>query len=233
VYKEKVFTQICQLLSMASVPIITDCSVELPGTSKVVIFPDPIPDLFLGAPLTLSGRYEGEITGPVLLKGKTTNSAQVVIECQAFQSTVIPVQKVLVQQEISLMTAHAWLEEDKEGEEAVVDLSCEQSVASAYTSMVAYERVKGEQEDEEKEGKVALSKEELRKLRTLQVSTVVLGGAIVVAAASFSFGDVFRTADNLSPLGDGGGVDGCCQMCACCGEGEQNCCCDSGDCLTC
>jgi len=47
-----------------------------------------------------------------------------VVECELVTSSVVPVEKVLVQQQISLMTANAWLTEDKTIEDEVVDLSC-------------------------------------------------------------------------------------------------------------
>eukprot|EP00462_Mataza_sp_D1_P020559 CAMPEP_0175130936 /NCGR_PEP_ID=MMETSP0087-20121206/6267_1 /TAXON_ID=136419 /ORGANISM="Unknown Unknown, Strain D1" /LENGTH=669 /DNA_ID=CAMNT_0016413177 /DNA_START=95 /DNA_END=2105 /DNA_ORIENTATION=- len=206
VYKEKVFSQITRLINMASVPIITNCTLSVEGATKVVTYPDPIPDLFLGAPLTLSGNFEGDITGPVQLWGQTGDNVRVSIPCDVVSSTVIPVEKVLIQQQISLMTADAWLNEDEGVEENVVNLSCKHNVASAYTSMVAYELLDGEDDNDDAQGDGKdddddTIKQHHKKLQRAKVAAMVLTTGTVIAAASFSFGDVLGTSENMALLG--------------------------------
>jgi hypothetical protein len=60
----------------------------------------------------------------------------VTLSVQVRQSTVIPVGKVFIKQRLDLLTARAWMEENKEQEKEVVELSCDESVPSAYTTLV-------------------------------------------------------------------------------------------------
>ena len=48
------------LVEMASLPVLTDVAVDIDGVDQCEIYPFPIPDLFVGAPLLVSGQYGGE-----------------------------------------------------------------------------------------------------------------------------------------------------------------------------
>jgi len=47
-------------LNMAAVPVLTNITVQIPGVSGLELYPFPVPDLFMGAPLTLSGKCKGK-----------------------------------------------------------------------------------------------------------------------------------------------------------------------------
>ena len=57
---DKIVSQITQLLTMANVPVLTDVSLDIDGVEECELYPFPVPDLFLGAPIIISGKYQGD-----------------------------------------------------------------------------------------------------------------------------------------------------------------------------
>lgn len=228
VYKEKIYEQMVQLVTMASVPVLTQCKLEVPGIKEVELYPFPVPDLFIGAPLTVSGRYKGEFPQEVYLTGKKANGEMERLIIRPRVSDVIPVFKVFVKQRLDLLTARAWLEQNQEIENMVVDISCQQSIPSAYTTMVAYETT---DEKNQKDDSIAAQKmmKNVRWYRNPKViGALVAGNAVIVGAALFSFGDLSASLGNLplgSLFGQILGADGCCDVCGDCG-------CDCGACIS-
>jgi hypothetical protein len=49
---------IVQMLNAAALPILSDIHLEVQGPSYT-LFPDPIPDVFVGQPLLVSGKFSG------------------------------------------------------------------------------------------------------------------------------------------------------------------------------
>eukprot|EP01052_Picozoa_sp_SAG31_P033085 SAG31_NODE_3695_length_3980_cov_6.104870_2_plen_425_part_00 len=56
----QISAQITSLVNAANVPLLTDVSLDLADVKTFTLYPFPIPDLFLGAPLIISGQYEGD-----------------------------------------------------------------------------------------------------------------------------------------------------------------------------
>lgn len=48
-----------QMLHAAALPILSDVQLSVPGLSHLQLFPDPIPDVFVGQPLLVSGKFAG------------------------------------------------------------------------------------------------------------------------------------------------------------------------------
>jgi len=224
VYKEKIFGQVNQLLNVASEPVITNIGMKAPGVKSMDVFPCPIPDLFMGAPLTISGSYEGTFPKQIELIGTLHTGEKWVTKVDCRKSDVIPVKKVFVKQRLDLLTARAWLEGSKDLESKVVNISCEESVPSAYTMMVAYETTEEKKKEMEKEmdpkkkgGKWWQNKK--------MIAAVAVGNIAIIGAVAFSFGDLGASLGNLSLDGsiDIGALTGCC----------GNCDCNCADCITC
>lgn len=69
------------MLVAASAPVLTNLALRIEGVPEFEAYPDPIPDLFCGNPLVVSGKFAGEFPGALTLYG-TLPSGQV------YQTTV-------------------------------------------------------------------------------------------------------------------------------------------------
>lgn len=58
-----------QMLHAAALPILSDVQLVVPGVSQLRLCPDPIPDVFVGQPLLVSGKYAGDWPEKVYLIG--------------------------------------------------------------------------------------------------------------------------------------------------------------------
>jgi len=239
VYKEKIYAQIIQLLNMASVPILTNVGLKIAGI-QAELFPDPIPDLFMGAPLTISGHYyNGEFPATIELLGVQDDGKSACIEVKTRTSEVIPVKKVFIKQQLDLLTARSWLDrEDKQLERKVVDLSCEESMPSAYTMMVAYETTEEAKAQASVDDPLLGAKKQPQWWKNKKVvAGLVVGNAVLIGAAAFSFGDLGASIANVPIIGalaDGGlgNLVDCCGACGSCDCGGCDCS-GCGDCLSC
>lgn len=52
-------------------PVLTDLDIDWGGLEVDAVLPARLPDLFAGQPLTVYGRYEGEPSGPIVLRANT------------------------------------------------------------------------------------------------------------------------------------------------------------------
>jgi hypothetical protein len=233
VYKENIYQQMVQLLNMAAVPVMTDLELELPGVRNCELYPFPLPDLFMGAPLTISGKYVGKFPSTVTLHGVAPLQGAgfgFSLEAKTQQSDVIPVGKVFLKQRLDLLTAKAWLEESKQIENEVVDLSCENSMPSAYTVMMAYETTEEQKHD------LAKSKGKRKWYRDPKVlGALAVGNCMLIGAAAFYFGDLASSMGNVPVIGGIGDAVASIDGCDCCDCGCLDCCgdCDCSDCMVC
>lgn len=221
-YSETIYKKVVRLMKVLAEPLLTSVELDIPGCKSIEVLPNPIPDLFLGRPVNISGVFKGDIK-EASLRAINTEGAACSVPCTIKRSKVIPVDRVLMQQRIDLLTAKAWLEESDALKKQVVQESCENEIPSAFTTMVLteYEEVNQDEDGDlkKKKGKWYTDKG--------KVAAVVGGGAVLVGALAFSFGDVASTDANLGMLFGGEGAEGCCE---CCGD-ECGCdaCCDACD----
>ena len=121
--------QMSALLAAARAPVLTDVVLGIPGGGAgVEIYPFPIPDLFVGSPVMVSGKIQGGLPPTVELKGRLANgvewSQQVqVVEDLGNNALNIPLDKVFIKQRIDLLTGQAWLQQEKSLEQEVVAIS--------------------------------------------------------------------------------------------------------------
>ncbi len=201
IYKERIYSQILQLLNMAATPILTNVSLEMTGLANVELYPFPIPDLFMGAPLTIAGHYTGKFPPTIKLTGTLPDGKQFEMIVPSRTSDVIPVSKVFLKQRIDLLTARSWLDQDLAIQQAVVDLSCQESMPSAYTTMIAFETTaekKDQMLDPLLKDLTALEREERKRQAVRKwykdpktIAAIAVGNAVLVGAAVFSFGSTF------------------------------------------
>ena len=65
-----------QFFERISHPAMTDVAVETAGTSIKEIYPKRIPDVFAGRPVIITGRFEGELHGPLHIRARIDGKEQ-------------------------------------------------------------------------------------------------------------------------------------------------------------
>uniref|UniRef100_A0A3Q7HBT0 VWFA domain-containing protein n=1 Tax=Solanum lycopersicum TaxID=4081 RepID=A0A3Q7HBT0_SOLLC len=131
-----------QLFSRASSVILADIAFEnLDGLEEFEVFPTPVPDLSSKGPLVLSGRYRGVFPDTLKAKGVLADLSNFSLDLKAIQTKDIPLDKQ--RQQIELLTAQAWLTENKDLEQKIAQTSIQKGVISEYTRMILIETDKG------------------------------------------------------------------------------------------
>eukprot|EP00002_Diphylleia_rotans_P011688 TRINITY_DN2303_c0_g1_i10.p1 TRINITY_DN2303_c0_g1~~TRINITY_DN2303_c0_g1_i10.p1 ORF type:complete len:636 (+),score=128.96 TRINITY_DN2303_c0_g1_i10:389-2296(+) len=191
---ELIFSQISRLFEKAQAPALTNVEVGV-KSGKCEIYPFPIPDLFIGAPLVIAGKYETNVLDAVIVRGTLPNGTvwtQSVVPIVGHQ---VPVNKVFVKQRLDLMTAQSWLEEDMQLRKQIIEMSVHESMPSAHTCMVAYETTP----EKKAKGSKERSKQSSGHRKEI-VAGLAVGGILVLGVAMTQFGDVAATLGNLSIL---------------------------------
>lgn len=220
-YQEKIKEGVASLLATAERPVLADIELEMQGVLSVQSYPFPIPDLFLGTPLTIAGRYIAHNTLPqqITLLG-TNGSGQVrTYTLPVGEDPAVPVDKVFLKQQLDLLVAKAWLEDNVELKQEVIDLSVESNIPTPYTTLIAYEappeeRARKDREEEESKGNrkkgsgldgvdVDGKRESMgvkpKKTSNEKKAAIIAGGIGVVLAVGVvlnTFGDIGATASN-------------------------------------
>jgi len=218
VYAESIYSKVVRLLESASVPVLTNISLAMESVEQCELYPFPIQDLFMGSPLLVAGKYRTHLKFPdrITIRGTLPDGRMIAMDVLTMVNPLIPVNKVFLKQRLDLLTARAWLEESKEIEAEVVRISVEESMPSAYTSMVAYEvsdkrRKEIEEEqanrdkkqtDKKQEQKTKDPKPKNRGVSGKTIAAIAVGGVIVLGVAAFAFGDLAATVGNLGIPGD-------------------------------
>lgn len=188
-----------ELLRASKTPILTDIAVGIPThLTGVEIYPFPVPDLFAGAPVMISGKCVGGLPPTIEIQGRMAGGQiwqrqiPVAMDLQNNAMT-IPLDKVFVKQRIDLMTAKAWLTQEQVLEREVIELSLKHNVPCAHTKLCAFEiSLKNEQSlADAKKGGGAIS-----------YAKYAVGGAagmmMIGAMAGADFGDVAGSLSNAS-----------------------------------
>jgi len=227
---QRLYKQINSLMDRASFPVLTDVSLELPPDClQAEIYPganymDPhqpwttaIPDLFVGAPLIISGKFVNQ--SPQLmnftLKGRLPSGEMhtMLVPFRASDEP-LPVSKMMAKQRIDMLTSESWLCERTDLhrsntlKQMAISESMNYSIVSPYTVMVAIETTPQKMEDYNKNKKDSGSSGSSKLFLG-----AAIGGAVVVgagAAAYMAFGDPGAASGMASGLGviGSGMVDG-------------------------
>jgi len=246
VFKEKIYQKMDHLLRMANTPVLTDIEIGLQG-DQIEIYPFPIPDLFIGAPIVVAARFRSnQCPSKIAIRGFNPHGEQETITTKVETRNDLPVEKIFIKQQIDLMTAEAWLKKSTKMQEKVVDVSVNANMPSMYTNTVVFETTQSLLDDMVNEndqkfddlanGNHIQRKRLLDKMKNNKktVAALAIGGtAAVVAVGVMSFGNVQATLDNIPILGGGGDVDvdldACCDDCGDC-DCDLDCECDC-DCI--
>ncbi|OAY76435.1 Inter alpha-trypsin inhibitor, heavy chain 4 [Ananas comosus] len=156
---------------------------------EIEVYPCDIPDISAHYPVFVSGRYQGKFPDSLKAKGYLADMSEIAIDLKVHNAKDIPLEKVLVKQQIDLLTAQAWFSESKQLEKKVSNLSIRSSFPSEYTYMILLQ-TDSEKLDTEKEVK----KGESRKLPAPDARLPAL-----VRGVNIGFGNIIATRENLPP----------------------------------
>lgn len=223
-YKTKnLYDQMMYLINMTNAPVLTDVRIGIANSAyDIEIFPHPIPDLFAGGPIVISGTYSGYFPSSIFLMGILPSGESLRMEVAANPSLEIPINKISVKQKLDLLIAQAWFNSSNRLKEQIVELSCKESVPCAHTTMVIYETKPG------------LKKENIFKDKRFRKNLLIgVGAVFVIGVVAVAFGDIMgsmgHTVDavqGITHTAQGG--------CGSCGSGGDSCTCgDCGDCGVC
>ncbi|CAD5317012.1 unnamed protein product [Arabidopsis thaliana] len=192
--------QMSRLFEIASSTIVANTTFDaLKLLRSVELFPCQVPDITLGDPLILSGRYKGEFPDEVELRGTLADMSCFTIELTVQKAKDIPLDKVLARRQINELTARAWFEDKKELQEKVMRLSIQTGFPSEYTQMVL--SVKHDEEEKTMARPVSI-KEILRNPpyqihKQMQRSNSMRRS--LLGKQGYGFGNVAATLKNVPP----------------------------------
>ncbi|KAL5659402.1 hypothetical protein ACJX0J_032565, partial [Zea mays] len=129
--------QILKWFRRASSTIVANISIDaLTHLDEFEVDSEYIPDLSANSPLCVSGKYKGKFPDTIKAKGYLADMKEISVELKVQQLKEIPLDKVLVIQQIDFMTSKAWMSADKQVERKVIKLSTQNGVPSEYTDMI-------------------------------------------------------------------------------------------------
>nr|KJB07323.1 hypothetical protein B456_001G016000 [Gossypium raimondii] len=211
--------RIQKLFSNAFSTVLADITVDaFNDHEQIEVYSSCIPDLSFESPLTICGRYEGSFPDTLKAKGILGDLSSFVMDLKIVRAKDIPLDRVLSRQEIDLLTAQAWLSENKQLEQKVAQLSKVTCNISEYTRMVLLEKNKIDKAIESSGAqKVCLSLIR-NSIITVNLNSQKLGFSIQVKktdphkikdplaprktllqSLSVGFGDLTATAENIRP----------------------------------
>eukprot|EP00899_Mesostigma_viride_P025506 jgi/Mesvir1/613/Mv02046-RA.2 len=206
------------LLLAAATPVVTDITVKgLPHDAE--LYPSPPPDLFVGAPVVIAGKYRGVLPPTLAVEGRMPGGG-------VWRS------EVFLKQQMDLLTAKCWLEGSDSLREKVEELSIRESIPSEYTLMVSFKTTKEKKEE--------MSRARRMSGKNVKLASAILGGAgavllvsglmvgfgsvgdsaVAVGGAAVTVGEAVGSAAVQGGDSGGGGDDNCCDDC---GDGCKDC----------
>ncbi|XP_043706008.1 inter alpha-trypsin inhibitor, heavy chain 4 [Telopea speciosissima] len=184
-----------RLFTAASTTILANITIDtLQCLDALEVYPFHIPDLLSGSLLIVSGRYQGDFPESLKAKGMLGDMNNFVIDLKVQKAKDIPLDKVVAKQQIDVLTAQAWLLENKAIEEKVAKLSIQTSVPSEYTHWLLLQTDKGKQASESLGIQQVSNKVDLQSLVDSKGCK-----AILLQSLSVGFGDLNATAENIPP----------------------------------
>ncbi|CAN7054192.1 hypothetical protein IGI04_028725 [Brassica rapa subsp. trilocularis] len=191
--------QMSRLFDSASSTIVANTTFDaLKLLRSVELFPSQIPDITLGQPLILSGRYKGQFPDEVELRGTLADMSCFTIELTVEKAKDIPLDKVLARRQIDELTAQAWFEDKKELQDKVMRLSIQTGFPSEYTQMV----LSLKDNDEEKTIERPVSIKEILRNPSYQIQKQMsrnIERTSLLGKQGFGFGNLAATLKNIPP----------------------------------
>jgi uncharacterized protein YegL len=221
---EKLTAKMTSMINKASEPVLMNPVLDVGGINAQLV-PEKVPDLFVGGPLVIAGRYQGAFPSSTALNGNNVNGNGFkmnfkVIYLDAEKGK--PVSKLFVKSQLDQMVAKHWLGEEPQLKAQIIETSVNEQLPCPHTTMVAYEMDEKQKQKMEKESK----KKQKTKKSGPSAGTIAkyAGGAVALTAGAVLVGSIAMTMQGGSGFADfgAGGMDlgevfggGCCD---CCGD---------------
>lgn len=235
---EKLQPKMTALIERASQPVLInpDIHIDLPP-QNIERVPETVPDLFVGGPLVIAGRFTGNFPPNVTLKGFNPQGQEMKQNMKVlFQQNHdgIPLSKLFVKNQLDQLVAQHWLGESPKIKQQIIDTSINEQLPTPYTTMVAYEMNQKQKDKMEKQDKKNKTKKKGPSAGTI---AKYAGGAVALTAGAVLVGSIAMTmsgGSGFGAIGDIGSLDigdafggGCCDCCGdlfggicgdCCGD---------------
>ncbi|XP_041005433.1 uncharacterized protein LOC121250378 isoform X1 [Juglans microcarpa x Juglans regia] len=185
-----------RLFTRAFSPIFANITIEkCDGLDEVEVYPSHITDLSSENPLIVSGRYRGKFPDTLKVKGVLADFSNFLVDLKIEIAKDIPLDRVFAKEHIELLTAQAWLSENKQLEEKVAKMSIQTAVVSEYTFMALLESDPGKIAKESVVIKELTNKNQSQKMVDFKGSQQM----IILRNLGIGFGNLTATADNIPP----------------------------------
>ncbi|KAF3439706.1 hypothetical protein FNV43_RR17984 [Rhamnella rubrinervis] len=208
-----------RLFDKASSVILSNITFDtLEGLDEIEVYPAQIPDLSSESPLSVSGRYRGKFPHTIKAKGVLADLKNFIIDLKIHNAKDIPIDRVFAKEQIELLTAQAWLSENKQLEDMVVKMSIQTGVACEHTRMVVVE-------GEALNGQEVSEKSNPKKKKDPEKPKMIL-----IDSFGVGFGNLKATAENIPPGSEEPKLPEAAEMfvraaSSCCGSIGKHCCC--------
>ncbi len=121
-------------------PALTDVSVDWGDMQVSDVYPKRIPDLFVGRPVVLTGRFKGAANTPVRVLGKAGDATQEIalsVNLNEAEVTHTEIPSVWARMRIADLADQSTYDRDNELPQQIKQVALEYSLMSAYTAFVA------------------------------------------------------------------------------------------------
>jgi len=121
-------------------PAMTDIEIDWGGMKVDSVYPRNIPDLFVGRPVIVTGRYQGSGSNSIRVSGRSgmnDRSFAMSVDLDAPASRHAGITKVWARKKLAELAAHMTHEPSKEIQDEMTELSLEYSVQCRYTAFLA------------------------------------------------------------------------------------------------
>ncbi|KAG6727549.1 hypothetical protein I3842_02G131900 [Carya illinoinensis] len=215
-----------RLITSASSVILANVKMDtLEHVDSLELFPSHFLDLSSGSPLILSGRYNGNFPESVKISGTLADMSNFVIDLKVQRAKDMPLDRMFARRHIDILTARAWLSENKELEEKVAKMSVQSGVPCEYTCMVFVQDDAGKKAPELLWTQEANSK--LKQQKQVEVEGLKM---MILGKLGVGFGNLAATAGNIVPGTEEASSFDPAQLLMktasnCCGQLLDRCCC--------
>merc|ERR1719480_693361 len=150
------------MITRASQPVLCNPDLIIPGC-EVERVPVTVPDLFVGGPLVIAGRFTGDFPLEVTLTGYNTEGKFMKQPMRVMfqeQHAGVPLSKLFVKNHLDQLVAQHWLGEDPKVKQQIIETSINENLPTPHTTMVAYEMDAKQKRENGKRRKKEKSEEE-------------------------------------------------------------------------
>lgn len=129
-----------QFFDRISHPAMTDLSVNWGGLQVSDVYPERLPDLFVGRPVVLTGRFTGSGAGVIRVRGKAGGEEQEIAIPVNFDNAAAAhngIASVWARMKIADLADRATYEPNAELPQQIKQVALEQGLMSAFTAFVA------------------------------------------------------------------------------------------------